>query len=320
MALGEFDLIARYFARATPQAVLGPGDDCALVQPAAGMDLALTTDLLVEGTHFLPGTDPHDLGWKTLAVNLSDLAAMGARPRWALLALCLPAAEEAWLAAFAGGFHACAREFGVDLIGGDTTRGPLNLCVTAIGEVPAGQALRRSGAKAGDDIWISGQPGLAALGLTHLQGGLELPPRWQARCIERLQAPRPRVRLGQALRPLAHAAIDISDGLLADLGHIARASKLQAQVILDQLPLLPEGVDRVAAMDALLSGGDDYELCFTAPSRQRLALGCIAADLDLPLWRIGRMVAAKPLGDVLLMDADGRVIPHERQGYEHFVN
>jgi len=191
MALGEFDLIARYFARATPQAVLGPGDDCALVQPAAGMDLALTTDLLVEGTHFLPGTDPHDLGWKTLAVNLSDLAAMGARPRWALLALCLPAAEEAWLAAFAGGFHACAREFGVDLIGGDTTRGPLNLCVTAIGEVPAGQALRRSGAKAGDDIWISGQPGLAALGLTHLQGGLELPPRWQARCIERLQAPGP---------------------------------------------------------------------------------------------------------------------------------
>lgn len=317
--MGEFDLIARYFARSTPGARLGPGDDCALVEPGPGLELAVTTDMLVEGTHFLPGTDPHDLGWKTLAVNLSDLAAMGARPRWVLLALSLPAADEAWLAAFAEGLHACAREFGVDLIGGDTTCGPLNLCVTAIGEVPAGQALRRSGAREGDDIWISGQPGLAALGLAQLQGRLELPPRWRPLCIKRLQAPRPRVQLGQALRPLAHAAIDVSDGLLADLGHIARASNLQARLILNQLPHLPAGVDRAAALDALLAGGDDYELCFTAPASQRLALGCIATDLDVPLWRIGRMEATNPLGAVLLMDADGQVIPRERQGYDHFA-
>ncbi|WP_303784280.1 thiamine-phosphate kinase [Azovibrio restrictus] len=317
--MGEFDLIARYFARSTPGAILGPGDDGALVQPGPGLELAVTTDMLVEGTHFLPGTDPRDLGWKTLAVNLSDLAAMGARPRWGLLALSLPSADEAWLAAFAEGLHACAREFDVDLIGGDTTRGPLNLCVTAIGEVPAGQALRRNGAREGDDIWISGQPGLAALGLAQLQGRLDLPPRWQPLCIKRLQAPRPRVQLGQALRLLAHAAIDVSDGLLADLGHIARSSNLQARLILNQLPHLPAGVDRAAALDALLAGGDDYELCFTAPASQRLALGCLATDLDVPLWRIGRMEAANPLGAVLLMDADGQVIPWDRQGYDHFA-
>lgn len=317
--MGEFDLIARYFARSTPGAILGPGDDGALVQPGPGLELAVTTDMLVEGTHFLPGTDPRDLGWKTLAVNLSDLAAMGARPRWGLLALSLPSADEAWLAAFAEGLHACAREFDVDLIGGDTTRGPLNLCVTAIGEVPAGQALRRNGAREGDDIWISGQPGLAALGLAQLQGRLDLPPRWQPLCIKRLQAPRPRVQLGQALRLLAHAAIDVSDGLLADLGHIARSSNLQARLILNQLPHLPAGVDRATALDALLAGGDDYELCFTAPASQRLALGCLATDLDVPLWRIGRMEAANPLGAVLLMDADGQVIPWDRQGYDHFA-
>ncbi len=317
--MGEFDLIARDFARSTPGAILGPGDDGALVQPGPGLELAVTTDMLVEGTHFLPGTDPRDLGWKTLAVNLSDLAAMGARPRWGLLALSLPSADEAWLAAFAEGLHACAREFDVDLIGGDTTRGPLNLCVTAIGEVPAGQALRRNGAREGDDIWISGQPGLAALGLAQLQGRLDLPPRWQPLCIKRLQAPRPRVQLGQALRLLAHAAIDVSDGLLADLGHIARSSNLQARLILNQLPHLPAGVDRATALDALLAGGDDYELCFTAPASQRLALGCLATDLDVPLWRIGRMEAANPLGAVLLMDADGQVIPWDRQGYDHFA-
>lgn len=317
--MGEFDLIARYFVRPTPSASLGPGDDCALVQPRPGMELACTTDMLVEGIHFLPDTDPRALGWKTLAVNLSDLAAMGAQPRWALLAVSLPSAEAAWLAAFAEGLHDCARTFGVDLIGGDTTRGPRNLCVTAIGEVPVGQALRRSGAQPGDDIWISGQPGLAALGLAQLQGRLELPPSWRSRCIERLQSPRPRVLLGAALRPVAHAAIDISDGLLADLGHIARASGLQARLALEQLPSLPDGVARHVALDALLAGGDDYELCFTAPANQRLTLGCIAADLDVPLTRIGHMTTANPLGEVLLIDAEGAVLPWPRQGYDHFA-
>ena len=161
----EFDLIRRHFTRPTPHAVLGPGDDCALVRPSTGCELAVTSDMLVEGTHFLPATDPRRLGWKTLAVNLSDLAAMGARPRWVLLAGSLPEADEAWLAAFADGLFACAKRYAVDLIGGDTTRGPLNLCVTALGEVPAGKALRRDGARPGDDLWISGHPGLAALGL-----------------------------------------------------------------------------------------------------------------------------------------------------------
>lgn len=316
--MGEFDLIAKYFARATPHTLLGPGDDCALVQPSPGMTLAVTTDMLVEGTHFLAGTDPRDLGWKTLAVNLSDLAAMGAKPRWVLLAGSLPAADETWIAPFAEGFHACALAFGVDVIGGDTTRGPLNLCVTAIGEVPPGQALRRDGAREADDIWISGHPGLAALGLRHLQGRVELPPHWQRLCTKRLQAPQPRIQLGLSLRGMAHAAIDVSDGLFADLGHIARASQLQAQVTLNQLPHLPEGVDRATALECLLAGGDDYELCFTAPSSQRLALGCTAADLDIPLWRIGKMEAANPVGDVVLLDPDGAIIPWEVQGYDHF--
>ena len=173
----EFALIDRYFARPTPQAVLGPGDDCALLAPSPGMELAITTDMLVSGTHFLPDTDPHQLGWKTLAVNVSDLAAMGANPRWVLLAGSLPRADEVWIAAFADGLFACAKRYGVDLVGGDTTRGPLNLCITALGEVPAGEALRRDGAQDGDDLWVSGQPGLAALGLAHLQGQLRAPAR-----------------------------------------------------------------------------------------------------------------------------------------------
>ncbi|MBN9424252.1 MAG: thiamine-phosphate kinase, partial [Candidatus Accumulibacter sp.] len=184
---GEFDLIARYFARPTPSAVLGPGDDCALLAPAPGMELAVTTDMLVVGTHFFADTDPRQLGWKTLAVNVSDLAAMGAVPRWALLAGSLPSADEDWLAAFADGLFACAKRYGVELVGGDTTRGPLNLCVTALGEVPAGRALRRDGARVGDDVWVSGQPGLAALGLAQLRGQADLPAALKTRCLAALQ-------------------------------------------------------------------------------------------------------------------------------------
>ena len=219
----EFDLIDRYFVRPTPQAVLGPGDDCALLAPSAGMELAVTTDMLVAGTHFFADTDPFQLGWKSLAVNLSDLAAMGARPRWVLLAGSLPKADEAWIAAFTKGLFACAERYGADLVGGDTTRGPLNLCLTAMGEVPPGAALRRDGARVGDDLWVSGQIGLAALGLAQLQARTHLSEGLVARCITALQRPLPRVELGLVLRErkLARSAIDISDGLLADLGHIA---------------------------------------------------------------------------------------------------
>jgi len=316
----EFSLIDRYFARPTPSAVLGPGDDCALLAPAPGMQLAVTTDMLVEGTHFLPGTDPEALGWKTLAVNISDLAAMGAQPRWVFLAGSLPEADEAWLAAFARGFFACAEAFGAELVGGDTTRGPRNLCVTALGEVAPGQALTRSGAQAGDDLWVSGRPGLAALGLAALQGRLALPAALRETCIDALQRPQPRVALGLALVGLAHAAIDVSDGLLADLGHILERSALAAEVELAGLPTLPAGVDPPLARRAQLAGGDDYELVFAAPPAARAALTTLAARLGLPLSRCGRLL---PLADasspLTVVDPAGRPVVIDSRGYDHFA-
>ena len=314
----EFELISRYFARPALQAVLGPGDDCALLAPSPGMELAITTDMLVAGTHFLPDTDPYQLGWKTLAVNLSDLAAMGARPRWVLLAGSLPEANEAWISAFADGLFACAKRYTVDLVGGDTTRGPLNLCLTALGETPVGKALRRDGAQDGDDVWVSGQPGLAALGLAYLQGCTDLPEKLAKRCVAALQKPTPRIELGLALleRNLAHAAIDVSDGLLADLGHIAARSRMDAEVFEAQLPYLPAGVDPTSARKAQIAGGDDYELVFvTAPDKRRHFAG-LAIELDLPLWRIGRILAGS--GAVRLLDADGSVVNTTQKGFDHF--
>lgn len=320
MPLSEFDLIARYFARPTPQAVLGPGDDCALLVTSPGMELAVTTDMLVSGTHFLPDTDPFQLGWKTLAVNLSDLAAMGAKPRWVTLAGSLPDADEIWLAAFADGLFTCARRYGVDLIGGDTTRGPLNLCLTALGEVPAGTALRRDAAQVDDDLWVSGQPGLAALGLAHLRDQTLLSEALARRCVAALQKPLPRVELGQALREtgLAHAAIDISDGLLADVGHLAERSQLAVEVYATQLPCLPSGVPPAMARQAQLTGGDDYELAFSAPVAKRHQLAALAIQLDLPLWRIGRFVAAAPAPEVRLLDENGATLPVTHKGFDHF--
>jgi len=319
---GEFALIDKYFARPTPSAVLGPGDDCALLQPSPGKQLAVTTDMLVAGTHFLPDTDPRNLGWKALAVNLSDLAAMGAQPRWVTLAGAMPAVDEAWIAKFAEGFFACAAEYGVDVVGGDTTRGPLNLCITALGEVEPGQALRRDGAKPGDQIWVSGRPGLASLGLAHLQGKIKLPEPWPRLCVGALEKPRPRIALGLALNGIASAAIDVSDGLLADLGHIAERSGCAAAVKLVQLPHLPKGdsydaVLRKLALECQLAGGDDYELCFTAPGPQSLAIGRIAAELELPLWCIGEMTAG-PAGEVTVFDPDGKPVEFEQRGFDHF--
>lgn len=316
----EFALIDRHFARATPQAVLGPGDDCALLAPAPGMELAVTTDMLVSGTHFFAETDPWQLGWKTLAVNVSDLAAMGAQPRWALLAGSLPAADEAWIAAFAEGFFACAGRYGVDLVGGDTTRGPLCLCVTAIGEVPAGEALRRDHARPGDDIWVSGRPGLAALGLAHLQQRTMLSGDLAETCINLLQQPLPRVELGLALRQrgLAQAAIDVSDGLLADLGHIVERSAVDAEVFVAQLPGLPDGADALLARQCQLAGGDDYELVFTARPDQRDALHALAEEIGLPLRRIGAISAAAGKGEVRLLDETGTTVPVGKMGFDHF--
>jgi len=318
---GEFDLINKYFARPTPSAILGPGDDCALVQPSPGKQLAVTTDMLVAGTHFLPDTNPKNLGWKALAVNLSDLAAMGAQPRWVTLAGALPAVDEPWIAAFAEGFFACAAEYGVDVIGGDTTKGPLNVCITAMGEVEPGHALRRDGAQVGDQIWVSGRPGLASLGLAYLQGKIKLPEPWPRLCVGALEKPRPRIALGLALNGIASAAIDVSDGLLADLGHIAERSACAAAVKLVQLPHLPKGESydadlRRIALECQLTGGDDYELCFTAPGTQSLAIAHIAATLELPLWNIGEMVAGS--GDVTVFDPDGKPVEFASKGYDHF--
>lgn len=323
---GEFDLIAKYFARPTPDAVLGPGDDCALLQPSPGMQLAVTTDMLVAGTHFLPDTDPRNLGWKALAVNLSDLAAMGAKPRWVTLAGALPTVDEDWIGKFADGFFACAKEYGVDVVGGDTTRGPLNLCITALGEVPPGRALRRDGARPGDLIWISGRPGLAALGLAQLQGRVALPEPWPRLCVAALEKPRPRVALGLALDGIASAAIDVSDGLLADLGHIAERSACAAAVKLVQLPHLRDLAGSGAtydtelrrfALECQLAGGDDYELCFTAPGTHSQAIAQIAARLELPLWCIGEITAG-PAGTVTVLDPDGKPVEFAHQGYDHF--
>ncbi len=320
---GEFALIDKYFARPTPSAILGPGDDCALVQPTPGKQLAVTTDMLVAGTHFLPDTDPRNLGWKALAVNLSDLAAMGATPRWVTLAGALPAVDEAWIAAFADGFFACASEYGVDVIGGDTTRGPLNICITAMGEVEPGRALRRDGAQVGDQVWVSGRPGLAALGLAHLQGKVKLPDPWPRLCVAALEKPRPRVALGQALVGIATAAIDVSDGLLADLGHICERSDCAAAVKLVQLPHLPKGDTydadlRRIALECQVAGGDDYELCFTAPGTLSLTIAQIAARLELPLWHIGEIVAGQA-GEVTVYDPDFNPVSFERKGYDHFA-
>lgn len=316
----EFALIDRYFTRPAPSAVLGVGDDCALLAPKAGMELAVSTDMLVAGTHFYADTDPTNLGWKTLAVNVSDLAAMGATPRWATLALALPAeraADDAWLKAFATGFFACADAHGVVLIGGDTTRGPLCFSVTVLGETPAGQALRRSGAQAGDDVWISGSPGLAALGLAHVQGRCTLPA--PASCLAALHHPQPRVALGLALRGLASACIDVSDGLLADLGHILTQSGLSATLHLARFPSAAARAcpDETLARQCLLGGGDDYELLFTAPVTQRSSIEALSQRLDLPLHRLGHTETGKADG-LRVLDRQGIAIAPASPGYDHF--
>jgi len=317
----EFELISRYFSRPAPSAELGVGDDCALLRPALDMQLAVSTDMLVEGRHFLAGTDARRLGHKALAVNLSDLAAMGADARWALLALALPAADEAWVAAFAEGFYALAARHGVELVGGDTTRGPLCISITVVGQVPPGLALQRDGARAGDDIWVSGTLGDAAMGLAHLQGRVTLAQEAARHCVDKLEAPLPRLELGGRLRGVATGAIDVSDGLVADLGHILSGSGVGAQLELDRLPrsaALASCPDAALAEQCLLSGGDDYEVLFTAAPAERNALDTLAAELGLPLTRIGSIIAGQPTARV--MRADGSEVALPRTGFDHFAS
>ncbi len=314
----EFDLIRKYFTRPATSALLGIGDDAALVVPSTGNALVISSDMLVSGTHFFPDADPFQLGHKTLAVNLSDIAAMGATPRWATLALALPAVDEAWLEKFSDGFFALAKLHGVELIGGDTTRGPLNLCVTLFGEIPARQALRRSGAQFGDEIWVSGHLGDAALALAHLQKRITLSEAEFAACAPALHQPKPRIALGLNLRGVANSAIDVSDGLLADLGHILQASNVGAQLEFAKLPVsaaLKSYLQQPLGKQCILAGGDDYELCFTAAPAQHDEVVRIGARLNLPLTPIGKVVAGS---GCIVLDAAGVAIHIEDTGYAHF--
>ena len=367
--MSEFNLIKQYFTRPTPQADLGIGDDAALIAVSAGMQLAISTDMLVAGTHFFADAAPYDIGWKALAVNVSDMAAMGADAKWATLAIALPGVvapspqpsptggegvlsavpntpypfmgegvssaapnapspltgegwgegvvTENWLAEFSRGFFDCAAKFDVDLIGGDTTRGPLNISVTIMGEVPTGAALRRDGAKIDDDIWVSGLLGSAALGLAHLQGKIKLENELEA-CLNALHTPTPQAALGLALRGIATSCIDISDGLLADLGHILTASNCGAVIDLEKIPciaLLKNNLENPQFQTYILAGGDDYELCFTAPKTKHEEINALSKQLNLPISCIG----STRMGIGLQADCQNKPITLLKQGFDHFA-
>lgn len=315
MALGEFELIDRFFKRPAKRAVLGIGDDCALLAPAPGMQLATSSDMLVEGRHFLSTVAPQRLGHKALAVNLSDLAAVGARPLAFTLALAMPRAEAAWLEGFSQGLFALAEAHGCELVGGDTTQGPLNVCITVFGEVVPGRALLRSGARAGDEVFVSGTVGDARLALEAFRGTLSLPGEAFERVRLAMETPQPRVALGMALAGVASAAIDVSDGLLGDLGHLLRQSGVGATIEADAVP-------RSAVMSALplplqreftLAGGDDYELVFTAPPGA--AVPEAARRAGVAVTRIGRIEAEPGLR---LVDAQGGEVPNRFGSFDHF--
>ncbi len=314
----EFDLIARYFTRPTPGAVLGVGDDCALLAPTPGMQLAVSSDMLLEGRHFSPQDSPAGIGHKALAVNLSDLAAMGATPRWVTLSIALPGVDEAWLQAFTRGFFRMADAHGIELVGGDTTRGALSIAITVIGEVPPGQALQRNGAQAGDEVWVSGQLGSAALALAYRQGRLFMEQIDAAKVLPALYLPQPRVSLGIALRGIAHSAIDISDGLLADLGHILQASQLGAVLEFARLPVASVTESYLAdpvARECVLAGGDDYELCFTAPADHHDAVLAAGAQAGVTVARIGHTTTHAGLS---VSDVNGDPMSFKKTGYDHF--
>ena len=329
---GEFDLIARHFTRPvrraalgdTPNAqrvALGVGDDCALLQPTPGMQLAVSSDMLVEGRHFLSTVAPERLGHKALAVNLSDLAACGAEPLACTLALALPRADEAFVAGFAAGLFALADAHGIELVGGDTTAGPLNICITVIGQVPPGQALLRSGARAGDDLWVSGTLGDARLALEVFRGRVAMAALGGAafETVRRaMEQPQPRVALGLALRGIASSAIDLSDGLAGDIGHILQRSGVGATVNVDALPRSAILAAQTVALqhECLVAGGDDYELLFTAPRERRDAVLAAGRAAGVGLSRCGTIEAQAGLR---VVDGNGQALPRAFTGYDHFA-
>ncbi len=324
----EFELIERYLQRPTRRALLGNGDDAAVVAPSHGMAFVLTTDTLIEGRHFLPGLDAEKLGRRVVAVNLSDLAAMAALPRYAMLSLVLPEADEAWLAAFAHGLWAMLDAYDIELIGGNTTRGALAVSLTAMGEVPlrAGQpvTLRRSAAQPGDELWVSGPLGDAGWACLSLLGQIPFSARPEQ--IERYELPQPRVALGLALRDIARAAIDVSDGLLSEAGHLARASRVAIEIEFEQIPTglrleLADPTMRAAARHCLLASGDAYELLFTAPPGARAVVERLLAEQGLSGACIGRVLhlAEGQRPTVYLRESDGSRHESEGRGWDHFA-
>lgn len=315
----EFNLIKEYFTRPSKNADLGVGDDAALVSASPGHQLAISTDMSVAGTHFFNDCPPYFIGWKSLAVNISDMAAMGANPKWATLAIAIPDIDKAWLSEFSRGFFACADDFNVSLIGGDTTRGPLNISVQIMGEVPNGQALRRDGAKSGDEIWVSGSLGGAALAVHKIQKNtLDAKKPSDQSLVEKLQHPQPRINLGLALRGIAHSAIDLSDGLIADLSHILESSQLGAAIDWSKIPHFdsaPENLSVETIQTFALTGGDDYELCFTAPSNRHSDIINIGKSLGIPLSQVGIIKAIEGL---IVLDDKNNPISIQGTGYDHF--
>ncbi len=318
----EFDIIRRYFNKPVSNTILGIGDDAALIGSSRKTVLAISADTLVVDKHFSPDVDPYNLGYKSLAVSLSDMAAMGAKPRWVMLSLTLPISlvkdGERWLSGFSKGFFELAEKYQVELIGGDTTSGPLNIGVQIIGEVVEGQALRRDGAMLNDEIWVSGRLGDAALALCHLKEQICLLPDEVDQCLAALNQPIARVELGQRLIDLAHSTIDISDGLMADLGHILSASNKSAKIYLADVPCsepVSTRLDQTLAVSCLLAGGDDYELCFTAPCAKHQEIENLSNELSLPLNCIGKITDGNGL---IVYDRAGKEITLEKKGYDHF--
>ena len=322
----EFDLIARYFTRPVKKAALGVGDDCAIINSSPGMQLAISSDMLVEGQHFFSDVSPYSLGHKALAVNLSDLAACGATPVGFTLALALPRVDEAWLQEFSSGLWALADAHGCELLGGDTTQGPLNICITVFGEVPRGRALLRSGARVDDDIYVSGMLGDARLALDALQGKIELPREILAQARQRLELPTPRVALGTALRGVATSSIDISDGLVGDLGHILKASGVGAQIDTNIAMNLIASCTRIdwikgqfnaeKQLQMVLSGGDDYELAFTCPPTARQAVQAVSVSSQTPVTRIG-VIQSQP--GLRLVNGRGQPVDGQFASFNHFA-
>lgn len=311
----EFEIIERYFKKKMKQTALGVGDDAAMIHVRNNYQLAISSDMLIENIHFLKNTNPSHLGWKSLAVNLSDIAAMGAIPKWATLSISLPKINHAWLKKFSKGFFKCADKFGIDLIGGDTTKGPLSISITIMGESKKDEALLRSGAKINDDIWVTGQLGLASMGLANLQGQLKLPPRIKMKCIRALEIPTPKTFLGSYLSRYANSCIDISDGLIQDLRHILKASKVGASLLLNDIPC-EKFIHTSKQYQFVLNGGDDYELLFTAAKKNRTFIKKIAKKTNTPVTMIGNITKKKALN---ILSEQGKSIKFNPKGFDHFA-